>query len=171
VAAPVATLTGSFGFRDAKGQTAKMRVIVGAASVSAAYTDTVTLQGHLGAASNAAVYNTADTIKSDKLVYGSVATFLDVEDKAILTFKDSIGGLHRYQLAAPISACFYTDTETVNPAATAIAAVIADFQSFVYGFYNDTAPLVYIGGTRLRKKLQRKFNIFTKDPTLGITGE
>lgn len=170
MAAPVATLPVTYSFRDSKGQIAKMKVIVGAATVAACFTNLGTLENHLRAISNAAMWDSLDSNKSDKEVYGTTAQYADVEDKAVLTYKDAVGGLHRFQVAAPKSAIFLADGETVDSSQTDVAAVNTDMNTFVYGFFTDTAPLTFVGGTRVRRKAIRRFNIWTKNPALTGPG-
>lgn len=170
MAAPVATLPVTYGFRDSKGQVAHMRVIVGAATVAAVYTNIVALGTLIAAVTNASVFNNLDANQADKESYGTTATYPDIEDKMVLTYKDAIGHLHRYQVPCPKSAEFLTDGETVDQAETNMAALNTAFNTYVYGFFNDTAPLTYLGGTRVRRKLQRRFNIFTRNPALSGPG-
>lgn len=168
MAAPAASLRISFIFRDAKGQIGRMRVLIGGATNAAVLTSAGTLTTDLQAATNAHVSTNVDSAASH--VYGTNAEFPNVEDKAQLVFADTTGNLHRYQLPAPLLACFATDGETVVNSGV-MATVIGDFQSFVYGHNSDVGPLAYIGGIRQRRRMQRRFNIFTKDPTLASEGE
>jgi len=156
-------------FRDAKGNTAKMTVKIGDADHATTVADLNTLVGHLAAASNAHVQSGLDT--TNNFTYGTNAEFPNVEDKAVLTFKDASGGLHRFAIPAPKLAIFDTDGETIKPSVTAIANVITDFQTFVYASNTATSALVYVGGFRQRRKLHRKITIFTLDPTLTESEE
>lgn len=169
MAAPVSAFRFGVLFRDVKGNTSKMRVLIGAATTGACITNLGTLEGHVAAATNANVGTNIDS--EPDFAYGASAMYASVEDGALLTFRGPTGKLHRYKIAAPISANFNTDQETVLASATAIAAVINDFQTFVYGDPEDTAPLVYIGGVRIRRKMHRRLSIFVKDPSLGIPAE
>jgi len=170
MAAPVAALKLGYNFRDAKGFIRRMRFIIGAASNAAVLTDAAALTVLLQNVSNAHVFQTADAHKG---VYtlGTAATYLDAEDKMVLVFNDPDGGLHRYQVPAPKSAGFLADQETVNSAQTDVAALITAFGTYIYGDQLDTAPLVYLGGSRQRRKQSRKFNIITRDPSLANPGE
>lgn len=170
MAAPVAALKVGYNFRDAKGFVRRIRVILGDATNSAILTDSANGTTLLQAVSNAHVYSTLDAHKSI-LTLGTAATYLDCEDKAALTFVDPQGGFHRYQIPAPKSAGFLADQETVNAAETNMSALIGWFQSFVFGAQTDTSALVYVGGTRLRRKQSRKFNVITRDPGLANPGE
>jgi len=171
MAAPVDTTVRSYGFRDAKGQVAKVRIIIGAATPAAIETDAADFTTKSQAVSNAHVYQTVDPAPINKRTYGTSAEYNTVEDKMQLTFTDTVGNLHRFEIPAPKSASFLADQETVNPAQTDVAALVTAIGTYVYGRYNDTAPLAYVGGVRVRRKLQRKMNIFVKDPTLTEPAE
>jgi hypothetical protein len=162
----------SYGFRDAKNNTARLTVIIGGATD--ALIDlfiTGPLLVHLQAVSNATVYPVQDANKLSKRIIGTAANYQNVEDKAVLTFTDQIGGMHRYQIAAPKTAVFKADQETVDAVQADMALLLADFQSNVVGFFDDIGPLLYVGGTRIRRKQHRKVNIFTRDPTLSEPAE
>lgn len=169
MAAPAAALRVTYIFRDAKGQTGRMKVLVGGADNPTVLTDIGNLATDLQAVSNAHVSTSLDAAVSH--IYGTNAEFPNVEDKAQLVFVGPNGDVHRFQIPAPILAIFNTDGETVKASQAAIATVISAFTSFVYGGDQDSSPLVYVGGIRQRRKFIRKFNIFTLDPTLGGEGE
>lgn len=165
MAAPASARKYSWTFRDDKGQTARMRALLGGASIAAIDADANTFDTHLQAVSNAFVSRVdSPTINH---TYGTNADYETVEDKAQLTFTDPDGLLHRFQVAAPKSAIFLSDGETVDPANSDIVALVGDFGSFVYGRSTDVSPLVFVGGVRIRRKLKRKFNIFTLTPQLA----
>lgn len=169
MAAPVAVLFVNYSYRDAKGNTSRVRVLIGDATTAAIQTDSATLRGHLAAISNAVITNqTFEQFPSR--TPGAAATYETVEDKAIMTFYDPAGMLHRYALCCPAAAIFLADGETVDNANVAVGNVITDFQTFVYGRYTDTAPLVFVGGVRARRKLHRRINIFTRNPQLSGPG-
>lgn len=162
MAAPAAALYTTYTFRDAKGQTGNLKVVIGGASLSAVTTSQVSFKALVVAVSNAAVRLVSQD--NHVLSYGTTGQFQDTEDKAVLTFADPLGYFHRYQIAAPKAAGFLADLETVNAAETNMAALIASFTSIVYGRTSDTAPLVYIGGMRIRRRTIRRFNLLTKAP-------
>lgn len=168
MAAPAASFKFSFEGRDAKGMIGRITMIIGDTTNSAVLTDSSTLIGHVNAMSNAVWVKNIDVAKP--VTYGTAAEYLDVEDKAILTFKDPQGYLHRFQIAAPKTAGFLADKETVDSSQTDVANVITDFQTFVYGRNTDTSPLVYVAGFRVRRKIHRKFNSLTKNPALTGPG-
>jgi hypothetical protein len=169
MAAPVFAQWYSYTVRDAKGQTSRMRVLIGGASSTAVESESQTLKPLLAACSNG--HWSLPNQDGPDHVYGGTGDFQDAEDKAMLVFTDPSGRLHRFQLPCPRHDQFQADTETINASATAMAALLANMQANVYGAASDTAPLVYIAGTRLRKKLKRKLTIWTKDPTLAIPAE
>lgn len=169
MAAPASILSLGFAFRDAKGQIARMRVLIGGASGAAVLTAYNTLQTDLQAVSNAHVHQTAAPDRD--FTYGSTGEFQNAVDKAVLTFRDEWGSLHRYMLPAPKAVIFKADLETVDPTQTDMETLITFFQASVYAHSTATAPLAYVGGVRGRKKMIRRFNIWTLDPTLGFEGE
>ena len=170
MAAPVFAQFESYNFKDAKGQNAKMRVLLGDATVVAEFNDATNLTPLLQAVSNATVVNTTHNGLINHTP-GTAAVYETVEDKVIMTYYDPSGFLHRYSVAAPASAIFLADGETADIANAAYLAVVTFFQAHAYGRYTDTATLVHVGGTRQRRKLQRKFNIFTRNPALSGPGE
>jgi hypothetical protein len=169
MAAPAAALYTSYVFRDAKGQTAKLRTIIGDTTLAAVTTDQVSLKALLVAVSNATVRLVSQDHPS--VSYGAASVYQDVEDKAQLVFTDTLGYMHRYQIPAPKAAGFDTDGETVLASETNMAALITALTTYTYGRTSDTAPLVYIGGIRIRRRFQRKFNIITKNPAETGPGE
>lgn len=159
-------------YRDDKGQTASVRMFVAAADEATALTDAQTIITAMNALTNAAndgargAYTSSPTVHS----YGANAEYETVEDKAQLSFQTSTGAIHRYQVPAPKTAIFLADGETVDPAnglvTTFAAAVVAA------GASRDGAAIsTFIGGIRVRRKFQRKFNIFTRNPALTGPGE
>jgi len=101
--------------------------------------------------------------------YGVQADYGSAEDKALFTFVDSGGNIHRYQVPAPKAAIFYADGETVNPANGLVAAWVNVMTNFAANAYfissRDGEPLsTFVGGIRLRRRMQRRLNIFIKNP-------
>lgn len=155
-------------WRDAKGHTSRVSFYV-------ASTGTVTSE-QLAANTvvNSIIPLTNASLQSRKgpgtsvagvVTYGTNAEFPSIEDKAVFTFADANGGLHRFQIPAPLLAIFLADGETVDLSNTNVvtftSAVIANAvtrQGVAIGFI--------VGGTRLRRKQQRKLNIFILDPAL-----
>lgn len=169
MAAPVSAFRFSLIFRDAKGQVSRTRAIAGGATAAAVITDIGALATDMQDVTNAHVTTSLDS--TINRTYGTNAEFPNVEDKMVLTFVDPAGNLHRYQIPAPKLAMFQADGETVNASVGVMVTLISAFTSFIYGRSSDVSPLVYVGGIRLRRRFQRRFNIFTLDPTLGGEGE
>ncbi len=158
----------AYRFRDAKGMTARMLVVIGDASAAALDVDAGTLKTSLAAVSNA---NVAIVSRDyDLFAYGTAADYRDVEDKAVLTFVAADASLHRFQLPAPKTAIFLADGETVDAANAAIVTLVGNFTSFVYSKPGSLMG-TFLGGIRIRRKLHRRFNIYTKNPALTGPGE
>jgi|SRR5215472_1068307 len=117
-------------------------------------------------------------------VFNSSGDYLTVEDKAVFVFQDTAGAIHRYQVPAPLHTMFFADQETIDPSQTVVKQFVADMLQITFGGTAPNAATLhpiesaagtalgsFVGGFRLRKKMQRKVNIFTKDPTLGIPAE
>lgn len=160
----MATGTGpiSFSFYDSKNFVSKSRYFWSPASTLATVgAFALGMTPLLQALSNA---NTFDPLGAAAApVQGSGAEFPTAEDKMEITFQTASGALHRYQIPAPKSAKFLADNETVNFADTDVTAyvnyVIANVSS------RDGDPITAaVGGMRVRVKLQRKFNIRSRNP-------
>ena len=77
-------------------------------------------------------------------------SFAAVEDRATLTFACSDGSTMVYEIPAPIDACFTAGTDTVDPTAGQIAAVISYIEASSVSKYG--ADLTFVKGIRTRKK-------------------
>lgn len=171
----------SFGFRDAKGNTARMSFYIyydSAEATNAAGSIGSGLSSAVFALTNAAFANAygpyAQVVTAS---YGTNATFASVEDKAMLTFQAVDGSLHRFNVPAPKSAIFLSDAETVNPAnalvlalqtalhATSGAAAASTRGGVLFGASS------FIGGIRQRRKTRRKVNIYTLSAGLDEPAE
>jgi len=156
-------------FRDAKGNTARVSFFVDSGGTAitqhAAAAAVITA---MEALSNAIVqaYKGPATNPSIAVVYGANATFASIEDKAIFTFLTADGSTHRYQIPAPLEAIFLADGETVDPSNTAVTAFTS---AVVANTVGRTGTAITFGafGTRIRRKMRRRINIFTKDPSLS----
>lgn len=159
-------------YRDDKGQTATVRFFVTAADEAAALTSAQAIVTALSALTNAAFDGARGAYTSVPAAhaYGANATFESVEDKAMLTFQTEVGSMHRYQVPAPKEAIMLADGETVNPANGLVAAFAAALGAG--GASRDGVAISdYIGGIRIRRRFQRRFNIFTLNPLLTGPGE
>lgn len=175
----------SYIFRDAKGQTATLKMYRQAVDTAAhQQSDALAIAGDLLLLTNSASIVSVGVYSSPAAapLYGANAQFQNVEDKAVFTFTTAAGGIHRYAVPAPLAAVFKADLETVDNTASPVKQFIADM---LHATYSGTAPTTlnaacdrqgnpltaYVGGIRRRSKFKRKFNIFTLDPTLGGEGE
>jgi len=159
-------------FRDAKGNTSRMSFFVDGATAALQATAAVAVITPLQALSNAIISSTSGpaTGVPTEVVYGTAADYQSVEDKAIMTFQTSTGDIHRFQVPAPLASIFLADGETVDPANTLVVA----YNSAVNANVTDRhGSLLAFGanGTRIRRKMHRRFNIFTKNPSLSGPGE
>jgi hypothetical protein len=156
-------------FRDAKGNTGRVSFFV--ASSGTALTQQTAAAAVIDAMfplSNAIVQAAIGPSTSTRVevTYGTNSVYASIEDKAIFTFQTATGDIHRFQVPAPVSGIFLADGETVDPANTLVvafvSAVIADAvsqsgQALAFGAF----------GTRIRRKMRRRINIFTKNPALS----
>lgn len=160
----------SFIFRDAKSNIAKTKMWI--AQTAANFEPTAaTLVADLQAISNANVSSSIDNAAAP--TNGTAATYLDVEDKAVLVFQDFYGAQHRFQVPAPKSTIFLADQETVDPTNSAVLTLINDMSSGGVGVTTRQGITLtgMLGGFRARRHLHRKVNINTKNPALTGPGE
>lgn len=169
MAAPAAVLRLSYRFRDAKGNTARMRFLFGDATSAAIITDAGTMATALRGVSNCEV-SLVEAGGRDT-AYGTQATYGSVEDKARLTFTDALFGLHHFEVPAPKAAIFLADGETVDPSNANVISLVTAFTTYIYANVTDTAPLAFVGGVRSRRKMHRRLNIFVKNPAETGPGE
>lgn len=165
----MATFPQTVSYRDAKGQTSVMKFFVSAATAALALTAAENIVTALAALTNAAQNNAKGAYTTSPVTnaYGTDATFETVEDKAMLTYQTSTGQNHRYMVPAPLAAIFLADSETVDTANSLVAALTAVMVG--HACSGDGVLLAgYVGGIRIRRKLKRKFNIYTLNP--GETG-
>ena len=143
-------------FRDAKGYTATMRWFSDTSAHAQAIIDAVEDITNAALQSAQGVY----THVPIELTYGAADTFLDVQDKAEVLFADAGGGVHRYQIPAPLIDLFNTDTETVLESAFATTS-----SAFLAGAFAEqgTALSLYLGGKRRRARNPKR-------PALAILG-
>jgi hypothetical protein len=101
---------------------------------------------------------------------GTQATYGSIEDKLVLTFVDSAGNLHRWQVPAPKSALFLADQETADSANAALTTLVnvlinAGSHPYFVSSRHGEAMQTFAGGVRIRRKLRRRKSIFTRNPT------
>jgi hypothetical protein len=175
----MATYPQTFSFRDAKGQTSTIRMWIVNATDAGAHAAGLAVHNALDALTNAApgpakgAYNTAPAPNA----YGTAAMYQNIENKALLTFQTATGAIHRYQLPAPILAMFEPDEETVKAPDGGGDAQQILLETLVTAMVGNVASrdgvllASYIGGIFLTRRFKRRFDIFTKDPSLSGAGE
>lgn len=171
----------SFGFRDAKGNTARMNFYIYYDAAEATPAAAV-----VGSGLSSAVFNLSNAAFGGAYgpygqivvaAYGTNSTFASVEDKAMLTFQAADGSLHRFNVPAPKSAIFLSDAETVNPA----NALVLALQTALHASSVSAAPSTrggvlfgatsFVGGIRQRRKTRRRINIYTLSAGLDEPAE
>lgn len=157
-------------FRDSKNQTASMRWFqLSTLTIAVQLSNSQAVLADVAALTNASVVLNQNTGAAAP-VAGASADYENVEDKAVFVFQTAAGAIHRYQIPAPLASIFLADGETIDFTNGAVAAFVA---RMVNGntVSRDGDPIASaVGGTRLRRKLQRKFNIRTRNPTLSGQG-
>jgi hypothetical protein len=169
---------GTMGWRDAKGQTSSTRWFVGGDGPAPVdlITQDLAITVALPPLSNCAVQSVHGLVENQatKPTYGAAAEFDDVEDKAVFTFSTDSGSFHRVSVPAPKAAIFLADKETVDPAnglvATFVAAITGISTTAYTSDRNGVRITTFVGGQRIRRRTQRKYNIITKNPALSGPG-
>jgi hypothetical protein len=152
----------SLTYRDSRNNTAVSRMFIGgdsAAGITAVHTAAAAL-------SNATVTDSEEAAAAP--VAGTAGTYNDVEDRAIIVFQTPGGAIHRYAIMAPKSTIFLADQETVDFSGGVAAFVTAVLANVTNADGDNLASAV--GGYRARVKMQRKFNIRTRNTTLTGQG-
>lgn len=160
-------------YRDDKGQTSTVRFFVVANATQAlAATAAAALIALMTPLTNAAVQAVRgpSNLSPVGVVYGTNAEFENVEDKAEFTYETAAGSIHRYQIPAPKASIFLADGETIDYTNSDVAAFDAAVKNGNYGSRDGTPITLSIGGSRKRVKIQRKFNVITRNPTLTGQG-
>ena len=168
----------SYTWRDAKGQTARTRFFV--LYDGAGFADAESAAGGVRAAT-AAMTNAAlqggNGPDGETLLpsYGAQAVYEDVEDKAVMTFLDDKGNVHRYQIPAPKTAIFTADGQTVDSGNALVIAYVAAMKATTgvaaIGSRSLRQLTVFVGGVRQRRKNIRKMTIFTLSAKLDEPAE
>lgn len=162
-----------FSYRDVKGFSQTVRVFVSFDNTADGIALMNSLVAPISGLSNAA-FNGGQGIGlaiPSSFLYGANAIFSTIEDKAIFTFGDTSGALHRWQIPAPKDAIFLADGETVDPANGLVVSFVTAFTTAGAGpsFVSSRAGQQithFAGGIRIRRRIRRRINIFTLDPTL-----
>jgi len=184
-------VTAHFGIslRDARGHVGKCGLWytfdnVDAAHVDDAYNNMLNIANAMSAMSNAALQQYTGLIgRQLQLNYGGTGTYVDVEDKAKLTWQiDNVApppvalGLVRVEIPAIKSVCFLADQETVDPNQALVDTFLDLLESpdASGGYVSSKTGLIlgaFIGGTRTRRKFQRKITIYDKSANLDEPDE
>lgn len=169
----MATFPEAFTYRDDKGNIARVSVYVTDTTLALSATDMSNLSALITPITNAVLTNAKGpfTTSPAAVGYGANADYEACEDKAVLTFVTSTGALHRYQVPAPKAAIFLADGETVDAANTDVAALVAGVIANKVSSRDGALITAFIGGTRARRKLNRRLNIYTKNPQLTTIAE
>lgn len=165
-------------YRDAKGNTARVSFYLddngGDNNSDATLVESIITA--INAISNAAYQSASGAVSHFGVVqYGASAVeYQPIQTKAVLTYQDVAGGLHRLQIPSPKSTIFLADLETVNPANAGIIALNALMASTTVpstgtAFVSSRSGLLisnYMGGVLKSTKLRRKLTTFVLTPTL-----
>jgi len=184
-------VTASFGvsLRDARGHVGKAGLWytfdnVDATHVNDAYNACIVIANAVATLSNGAIARYNGFIgRQTVLNYGGTGTYVDVEDKAKMTWQlinpvspPVIAGIARLEVPACKSTMFLADQETVDPNQAAVDSFLDLLESpdASGGFVSSKTGLLFgtfIGGTRTRRKFQRKITIYDKSANLDEPDE
>lgn len=116
--------------------------------------------------------------------FNSTGDYFSVEDKMTLNFITATGAIHRVQIPAPLRSLFLADQETVDKLNVTTSQFVADVLQATYNAIAPRAAILrpacdrdgvvlvkFIGGFRLRRKMQRKVNIYTLSANLDEPAE
>ena len=165
-------------YRDAKGNTARVSFYLddngGDNNSDAVLVESIITA--MNALTNAAYQSASGAVSHYGVVqYGAAATeYQPIQTKALLTYQDVAGGLHRIQIPSPKSSIFLADLETVNPAnglVTALNALMASASVPATGtafVCSRSGNLIsnYMGGVLKTTKIRRKLTTFVLTPSL-----
>lgn len=164
----------SFTFRDAKGQQSTVRFFcsTGAGAVADLQTQLIALETALKGLTNAAEQSSSGPVsRTGTKQYGtSGSPYQDVQQKAVMTFQDSVGGLHRFQIPAPVIAAFLADQQTIDPANGNVTAFIAAMTGNTAGAGVVTRSGLkltnFFGGLFAAKPIPKARSMFVLDANL-----
>ena len=160
-------------YKDAKGQTGAFRFYVTAANPADLVAVEQGVQTATAAITNALLFSIPggwDGLEATGEL-GNTGTYQDITLKANMTFVDTNGAIHRYQIPAPKLAIFEADGVTVDGDQTDVAAWVTAML-FAYAGPSNVcsrsghALSNFVGGTLLKRKQRRRLNIFIEDPQL-----
>jgi hypothetical protein len=165
-------------FRDAKGATARTSIWIyyDSALSGGGRVIGTNFSGAVDALSNAHAENASGPFSAFVVpAYGTAATYIDVEDKAVLTFKHADGTLSHMSVPSPKAAIFLADGQTVDTANANVVTLVTNLTT-VSGTalavsQGKSAYTALIGGQRHRVKTQRRMTIYTKSGDLDEPAE
>lgn len=164
--------TEHFTFRDCKGNTARMTFYSNQTTAALAATAFGNILNGITPISNAAVQSAigAYEISPQEAVYGTTSEFKTVEDKAVFSFQDPSGGLHRFAVPCPKTEIFLADGETVDATNTDVVTFVS---AVTANAFTRSGQAIGFGafGIRKRTKPRRKLNIFIKSANLDEPAE
>ena len=162
-------------FRDAKGLTASVKFILDEATLAAAVTDSQALTAAAAALSECYLQSVrGPAAQAEGLMErGTAATYGTAEDKVMLMYQDVVGSYHRYQIPGPNlnaggAPLLLADNYTVDATNAAVVAFNALMVAGPVRSLSAFALSSFIGGWIRRKKLKRRLNGITLDPTLTV---
>jgi len=168
----------SLGYVDAKGEQARVRTFMSLDT----YANGATLLGSWKAAldtlTNALAFSAPGIggFLTESGEYGTVADYESVTDKAVMTFIDGAGQIHRATIPAPVASMFLADGITVNAADADVVTyvnVVTNTAGHAY-FISSRGGLAitrFVGGLRTKKANRRRVSIFTKSGNLDEPAE
>lgn len=168
----------TLGYVDAKGEQARVRFYTSWDTLAHGEALVGSYASLLNALTNAANFSAPGGFGflTSSGQYGTAAAYESVTDKAVMTFIDSAGQIHRFTIPAPKSGIFMADGITVNAGNT-------DVSNWVTLVTNDAAAAYFIstraglqfasfaGGLRTKKPNIRRISIFTLSSDLGEPAE
>lgn len=168
----------SAGYVDAKGAQGRIKAYISWDTHDDGVTVFAAWIGAVSALTNAQVFSAPGiggelTQSGD---YGTSAEFDSITDKAVMTFIDSAGSIHRFQIPAPKAGIFLADKVTVNRAATDVATYVslvvngAD-NPFFLCTRGGLQFSSFAGGLRIKKPNRKRMTIFTKSGNLDEPAE
>jgi hypothetical protein len=142
--------------------------------------DSATVLNHDGATSEIRAKGPYTT-DAQTWIAATAAAYTTVADKAVFYFVDAANRVHKYTVACPKPSIFLADNRTVDFTNAAVKQLVADFLNITF---SGTAPrgdspvtnasgiplVASVAGTRVSTKTPKRFNIFTRNPTLTGQG-
>lgn len=186
----------SFTFRDMKNQTCRIKVHLAPTTATLMATAMLNLSVDLHAISASQYVTSSDGTANVLVSRGpfntpeqpwlgastSPADYVTIADKARFAFSDAAGKLHFIEVPCPLDSIFQADKTTIDFSVSIVKQFVADVLNATFSGTAPTAGslpltsaqgnafLTSVGGTRVRRKIQRRFNIYTRNPALTGQG-